>query len=91
MNAMITITDMSPSPDFEHVYITDTGSNTHPGETDVANPATIYRFDIDREGRHLQNKRLFAYADRGSPDGIHTDTKGNVYSALGEAGDGIDV
>jgi gluconolactonase len=34
------------------------------------------------------NRRVFAYADSGVPDGIQLDTQGNVYSGCG---DGINV
>lgn len=56
----------------------------------MTDPASIYRFDITPDGKRLQNRQLFAYASRGLPDGIHTDTAGNVYSACG-GGDGVDV
>ena len=36
----------------------------------------------------LGNRRTFAYADVGFPDGIHTDTQGNVWAACG---DGVHV
>ena len=32
----------------------------------------------------LTNKRLFAFADVGIPDGIKCDTEGNVYSGCGD-------
>lgn len=34
------------------------------------------------------NRRVFAYADTGIPDGIQLDTKGNVYAGCG---DGVQV
>ena len=34
------------------------------------------------------NRRVFAYADSGAPDGIELDTNNNVYSACG---DGVHV
>ena len=36
----------------------------------------------------LVNKRLFAFADSGAPDGIKVDTEGNVY---GGCSDGVHV
>lgn len=74
------------SPDFKHVYVTDTGSQTN--FTDLTGPASIYRYDVTADGKGLGNRRLFAYSANGIPDGIHTDTKGNVYSGCG---DGIHV
>ncbi len=40
------------------------------------------------EGPFLVNKRVFAYADEGWPDGIKCDVYGNVYSGCG---DGVEV
>ncbi|KAK3680305.1 hypothetical protein LTR78_000683 [Recurvomyces mirabilis] len=76
------------SPDFKHVYITDTGSHTFPNKDNLTDPATIYRFDVTPDGKRLENRQVFAYSDVGFPDGIHTDTQGNVYSGCG---DGIHV
>ena len=39
-------------------------------------------------GPFLANRRLFAFADSGCPDGIKCDTEGNVYSGCG---DGVNV
>lgn len=76
------------SPDYQHVYITDTGVHTFPGKDNATAPATIYRFDMTPDGKRLENRQLFAYSDVGFPDGIHTDTRGNVYSATA---DGVHV
>ncbi|KAK5118909.1 hypothetical protein LTR62_000120 [Meristemomyces frigidus] len=76
------------SPDWKHVYITDTGSHTFPNKDNLTDPATIYRFDVTPDGKRLENRQLFAYSDIGFPDGIHTDTNGNVYSGCG---DGVHV
>lgn len=76
------------SPDFKHVYVTDTGEHTFPNKDNLTDPATIYRFDISADGKRLANRQVFAYSDVGFPDGIHTDTNGNVYSGCG---DGIHV
>ena len=37
---------------------------------------------------YLSNRRVFAYADTGAPDGIKCDVFGNVYSGCG---DGINI
>ncbi|WPH01932.1 lactonohydrolase [Acrodontium crateriforme] len=76
------------SPDWKHIYVTDTGVHTYPGKDNLTGPASIYRFDITNDGKRLHNRQLFAYSDIGLPDGIHTDTHGNVYSGVG---DGIHV
>lgn len=49
-----------------------------------------YAFDIIvRHGEpFLTNRRLFAFADKGIPDGIKCDMDGNVYSGCG---DGVNV
>lgn len=36
----------------------------------------------------MTNRRLFAFVDKGIPDGIKCDTSGNVYSGCG---DGVNV
>ena len=76
------------SPDYKHVYVTDTGVHTFAGKDNFTAPASIYRFDITEDGKRLKNRQLFAYSDVGFPDGIHTDIKGNVYSATS---DGVHV
>lgn len=77
------------SPDFKAVYVTDSGSMTFANETaNPLRPATVYKFDVSSDGTSLLNRRVFAYSDYGIPDGIHTDTQGNVYSGCG---DGVHV
>jgi gluconolactonase len=81
------------SPDETKAYISDTGYTTGVGETDVKRPHTIYSFDVvySREGSgdaYLQNRRVFAMADNGIPDGIKVDTNGNLFVG---AGDGVQV
>ncbi|VUC34884.1 unnamed protein product [Clonostachys rosea] len=77
------------SPDFGTVYITDTDQVRGPS-TDYSRVASIYAFEVaESHGQpFLANRRLFAMADTGIPDGIKCDTKGNVYSGCG---DGINV
>ncbi|KAI5480258.1 hypothetical protein MNV49_001217 [Pseudohyphozyma bogoriensis] len=82
-------------------YITDTSAINGDGKgtwtVDSSKPSTIYAFDVVRPphgadltacGPTLRNRRVFAYVDSGVPDGIKTDTNGNVYSGCG---DGIQV
>ena len=56
----------------------------------LANLLRSYAFDvIKKHGQpFLTNRRLFAMADKGVPDGIKCDLGGNVYSGCG---DGISV
>ncbi|KAL7757126.1 hypothetical protein ACKLNR_014119 [Fusarium oxysporum f. sp. zingiberi] len=77
------------SPDQKTVYITDT-DQVRGAWIDHSRAASIYAFDvIHRHGQpFLANRRLFAYADSGIPDGIKCDTSGNVYSGCP---DGIHV
>lgn len=53
-------------------------------------PATIYAFDVmtTSGAPFLVNRRLFAMAAEGFPDGIKCDVYGNVYSGCG---DGVEV
>ncbi|WVF69427.1 hypothetical protein IAT40_004204 [Kwoniella sp. CBS 6097] len=83
------------SPDGTVCYITDTGHIHGSGRLDPQRASTIYAFDIvwlgtasDPGGPSLQNRRLFAFADTGVPDGIKCDAEGNVYAGCG---DGIHV
>ncbi|PLB48519.1 calcium-dependent phosphotriesterase [Aspergillus steynii IBT 23096] len=78
------------SPDQKTIYITDTGSTIGDGSTDPTKPSTIYAYDVATlHGEPaLVNRRVFAMADTGVPDGIKTDTAGNVYAGCG---DGINV
>ncbi|KAM3511556.1 hypothetical protein MY11210_004774 [Beauveria gryllotalpidicola] len=75
------------SPDGEFVYVTDSGANHGFRGYDSARPSTIYRFNVADDGT-FENRKTFAYADNGVPDGIHCDSKGNVYAGCG---DGIHV
>lgn len=52
--------------------------------------ATIYAFDIilSRGSPFLANRRVFAYAVAGCPDGIKCDLYGNVYAGCG---DGVEI
>jgi gluconolactonase len=55
-----------------------------------ANQGSSYAFDLTTYAGEpfLTNRRLFAFADTGIPDGIKCDMRGNVYSGCG---DGINV
>ena len=84
------------SPSEDTLYITDTDlyhgtpNSSHPSESDPRRAATIYAFTIFWEGDnpYVSNRRVFAYADTGAPDGIECDVFGNVYAGCG---DGINV
>ncbi|KAK1676532.1 hypothetical protein BDP55DRAFT_105768 [Colletotrichum godetiae] len=78
------------SPDETTVYVTDTDLVHGDGSIDGNRASTIYAFDVEqRHGQPLLlNRRLFAFADVGIPDGIKCDMDGNVYSGCG---DGINV
>ena len=47
-----------------------------------------YAFDVDPHSLTFLNRRIFAYADTGVPDGIQIDKNGNVYAGCG---DGVQV
>jgi gluconolactonase len=49
--------------------------------------ANSYRYDVLKDGT-LENRKTFAYVTPGVPDGMHFDTKGNLYVACG---DGVQV
>ncbi|KAF6826856.1 gluconolactonase precursor [Colletotrichum plurivorum] len=78
------------SPDEKTVYVTDTDWIHGDGSTDLTRPSTIYAFDVASYSGEpfLINRRLFAMADTGIPDGIKCDVHGNVYSGCG---DGVNI
>ncbi|KAH8675227.1 gluconolactonase precursor [Ilyonectria robusta] len=78
------------SPDEKTVYVTDTDWIHGDGTTDDCRASSIYAFDVAlySNSPFLTNRRLFAMADTGIPDGIKCDVHGNVYSGCG---DGINV
>ncbi|KAH6997278.1 gluconolactonase [Ilyonectria destructans] len=78
------------SPDEKVVYITDTDSIWGDGSISDARASTIYAFDVATYSGQpfLVNRRLFAMADNGYPDGIKCDMDGNVFSGCG---DGVHV
>ncbi|KDQ51828.1 hypothetical protein JAAARDRAFT_184647 [Jaapia argillacea MUCL 33604] len=67
-------------------FVTDTGTTGF--DTNQTLPATIYAYDIDPVTQAFTNRRVFAYADSGVPDGIQVDADGNVFSGCG---DGVEV
>jgi gluconolactonase len=67
------------SPDERTLYIADSGAS-HDG----SKPRHIRAFDV--AGDKLTNDRVFALIDAGIPDGIRTDTAGNLWSS---AADGV--
>ncbi|KAH7347061.1 lactonohydrolase [Pyrenochaeta sp. MPI-SDFR-AT-0127] len=70
------------SPDLKTLYVSDTGAVNF--DRNFTRPATIYAFDVSEDHKSLHGRRTFAYADVGSPDGVHTDTAGNVWAGCGD-------
>ncbi|CEI61929.1 unnamed protein product [Fusarium venenatum] len=75
------------SPDGRHAYITDTGLSNGLFGVNPTSPASIYRFDVQKDGS-WDSRKTFAYVGSRLPDGIHCDSKGNVYAGCG---DGVHV
>ncbi|KAG5657790.1 hypothetical protein KAF25_007823 [Fusarium avenaceum] len=75
------------SPDGQHAYVTDTGISNALFGLNFTRPASIYRFDVQKDGT-WENRKTFAYVAARLPDGIHCDSKGNVYAGCG---DGVHV
>ncbi|EKV08593.1 Six-bladed beta-propeller, TolB-like [Penicillium digitatum] len=75
------------SPDGKYAYVTDTGLDSGKFGLNFTRPASIYRFDVNEDGT-LENRKVFAFAHSGGPDGIHCDSWGNVYAGCG---DGVHV
>jgi gluconolactonase len=74
------------SPYEKVCYISDTDFIHGNGNIDFTRPSTIYAYDIEerRNSKFLLNRRVFAMADVGVPDGIKCDTAGNVYAGCGD-------
>lgn len=77
------------SPDQKTLFVTDT-DRVHGDGEDPRRASHIYSFKVDSFNGEpsLSDRRLFAMCDKGIPDGIKTDTAGNVYSGCG---DGINI
>ncbi|RYC92270.1 hypothetical protein BFJ63_vAg4925 [Fusarium oxysporum f. sp. narcissi] len=75
------------SPDGLHAYVTDTGISNALFGHNYTRPASIYRFDVQKDGT-WENRKTFAFTAARLPDGIHCDSKGNVYAGCG---DGVHV
>jgi len=69
----------------KYAYVTDTGIWRNGLE--LENPSSIYRFDVQKDGT-FENRKTFAFTDINIPDGVHVDSKGNVYAGCG---DGVQV
>lgn len=75
------------SPNGSYAYVADTGAQYAFYGYNFTAPASIYRFTVTASGT-FTNRQLFAYVSPGVPDGIHCDTRGNVYCGVG---DGVHV
>ncbi|KAL1600873.1 hypothetical protein SLS59_005538 [Nothophoma quercina] len=73
------------SPDGNKAYVTDTGIALGFYGRNLSSPASLYSFDIAKDGT-WENRKTFAYVPAFIPDGVHTDSKGRVYTG---AGDGV--
>lgn len=72
------------SPDFQKLYISDTGASHKPGH-----PRQIHVFDVVNNAE-LRNGRVFCTMDPAASDGIRCDVDGNIWSSAGWAGEGSD-
>jgi len=75
------------SPDGSKAYVADTGAGQAFWGYNQSEPASLYSFDVLADGT-FENRKTFAYADSGIPDGVHCDMNGNVYAGCG---DGVHV
>ena len=65
------------------VYVTDTGFQK--ADVDPSGPRFIYAYDFAGSKKNfLVNKRVFATADSGIPDGLKVDKLGNVWAGCGD-------
>ncbi|OCF33881.1 gluconolactonase [Kwoniella heveanensis BCC8398] len=75
------------SPDGKYAYVADTGTAAGFWGSNYTKPASLYRFDVTDDGL-FENRVTFAFVHSGVPDGVHCDSKGNVYAGCG---DGVHV
>ncbi|KIJ30872.1 hypothetical protein M422DRAFT_186619, partial [Sphaerobolus stellatus SS14] len=75
------------SPDGNIAYVSDTGG-LQANIFNSTRPTTLYSFDVDPTTQRFLNRRTFAWADTGIPDGFQVDSKGNVFASCG---DGVQV
>ncbi|KAK3337702.1 hypothetical protein B0T19DRAFT_455602 [Cercophora scortea] len=75
------------SPNGAFAYVTDTGIIQGNFGDNFTFPSTIYRYNVQDDGT-FESRKVFAFLTPGVPDGIHVDTKGNVYAG---GGDGVHV
>jgi gluconolactonase len=68
------------SPDGSILYVGDSGANHELRTYDPRRPHHIVAFDV-RDGRRLENARLFAVIAPGFPDGLKVDAEGRVFSS----------
>jgi gluconolactonase len=68
------------SPDESLLYVGDSGANHELGSYDPARPHHVIALDV-RDGRRLENPRLFAVIAPGFPDGLKVDAAGRVYAS----------
>ncbi|CZT04327.1 related to lactonohydrolase [Rhynchosporium agropyri] len=75
-----------PGEEPKLVYVTVTKRDRVDEEIEGAGKASIYVFDIQyySDQPFLVNRRLFAHAAEGFPNGIECDMDGNVYSGCGD-------
>jgi hypothetical protein len=66
----------NPSQRFLDSYLADTGAGAGFYASNWTRPATVYSFDVQEDGT-FENRKVFAFADAGLPDGVHVDTAGN--------------
>ncbi|KAH8666310.1 D-lactonohydrolase [Xylariales sp. PMI_506] len=71
------------TPDGKYAYVTDTGINKGFWPQNLSDPSSIYRFDVQDDGT-WDNRKTFAFVSPGVPDGVHCDSKGNVYAGCGD-------
>jgi gluconolactonase len=66
-DGFVKINGLEFSPDYKTLYVSDTGAQE--ADLDLSGPASIYAYDIV-DSKRVDNKRFFAYADSGIPDGL---------------------
>lgn len=84
------------SPDCQTLYISDTGAvaasvspqGPFASNFNATRPATIYAYDVSKNGTQISNKRPFYLSQSWVPDGLKASREGLVLTG---AGPGVDV
>ncbi|KAM5386604.1 hypothetical protein ACJZ2D_000567 [Fusarium nematophilum] len=74
------------SPDGRRAYVTDTGINLGFYGRNLSSPASVYQFDVNKDGT-WENRKTFAYVAAGVPDGMKAPYPTHLYPRVSATAD----